>query len=1043
MATPWLSISAQEPAATQPANNPQEAAVIESLVTKVEFENNGTGVRLTKGRIRVQSDAGAQQWGVLVTQYQQANESVEIKSVSVHKAGGTVIVTPPENIQDMPADVTRVAPFYSDLREKQVAVKGLGSGDTLEYEILIRVHTPLIPGQFWLNYDFVDDGIALAEELEVSFPSQRQVKVKSLKVEPAISEEGNRRVYRWKTANLESKTQDKETPATSKTEVPPFDVQISTFQSWEEVGRWYAGLQQDRVQPSPEIRAKALELTRDAGDDEAKIRQIYSYVATKFRYIGIAFGIGRYQPHSAGEILDNQYGDCKDKHTLLASLLQALGVKAYPALINSSRKIDTDVPSPGQFDHVITAIPRGPGFIWLDTTTEIAPFGFLTYNLRDKQALVMPEDQPPRPMKTPAEIPVPSIVKFKINAELSDAGTLEGKIERSARGDAEVMLRAAFRRIPQSKWKDLVQTISYASGFGGSVDNVTASVPEETDEPFRFAYNYTRKDYPDWANKRLTMPCPFFGLPAPKEQEEGKGAQEPLEMGPPIEVQYEGEVKLPQGYSPQLPEPANLEEDFAEYHSTYAAEDGAIVAHRRLVIKVHEIPPERLEAYRKFRDAANEDERRFIELTSESAAAEPAKLDPEATRLFMEVGQAIQRRDVRAAIDLLKQVLDVDPDYPRAWVGLGAAYMMTGEVDKGLEALRKEVDLHPSDPFSYKSLGYALMSLRRTEEAIPVWRELRKIDPQDRDAPANLGGALVDLGRYDEAVKELEVAADLNPTSAQIQAELGHAYLYAGNSDKAAAAYEKAVEAEPSANLLNTIAYTLADKNEQLPTALRFAERATIAQEKKTEDLRLDRLQTSDLSAIDLLGMIWDTLGWVYFRQGELEQAEKYVHAGWSLQQHPIQADHLGQIYERQQKKQAAIRAYAWALAGSETMAKSRECLLRLAGNKARAEAAIQDARSELSAIRTVKLKPIMSKQATAEFFVLLSPGPKVEEVKFISGDEGLRKATEALAAAKYDVLFPNDHPIRIVRRGILMCHSGATGCEFVLYPTDSVRSVN
>ena len=66
---------------------------------------------------------------------------------------------------------------------------------------------------------------------------------------------------------------------------------------------------------------------------------------TEFRYIGIAFGVERYQPHFAAEVLANQYGDCKDKHTLLASLLNAAGIKAYPALISTERDIDAEMPS--------------------------------------------------------------------------------------------------------------------------------------------------------------------------------------------------------------------------------------------------------------------------------------------------------------------------------------------------------------------------------------------------------------------------------------------------------------------------------------------------------------------------------------------------------------------------------------------------------------------------------------------------------------------------------------------------------------------------
>jgi transglutaminase-like putative cysteine protease len=154
------------------------------------------------------------------------------------------------------------------------------------------------------------------------------------------------------------------------------------------------------VKPTPEITAKAAELTKNAPNDEAKLHALYSYVSTQFHYIGVAFGIGRYQPHSAAEVLANQYGDCKDKHTLLASLLAAVGIPAYPALISTSREVDGDVPSPGQFDHVITFVPREAGPVWLDTTTEVGPYQYLASPLRDKHALAIWKDKPPALVNT-------------------------------------------------------------------------------------------------------------------------------------------------------------------------------------------------------------------------------------------------------------------------------------------------------------------------------------------------------------------------------------------------------------------------------------------------------------------------------------------------------------------------------------------------------------------------------------------------------------------------------------------------------------------
>jgi transglutaminase-like putative cysteine protease len=430
----FLSISAlragaQTPAAATPPDNSKESAIYESLRTALRFENDGTATRETTGQVRIQSEAGVQAYGLLTFGYSSASEQIDISYVRVRKADGTVITTPADDIQDMAAEITRQAPMYSDYREKHVAVKGLGIGDMLEYDVKTQVRTPLVPGQFWFDYAFNKDAIVLDEQLEVNLPKDRFVNVKSTDIKPTIKDEGARRIYLWKSSNTKRKPDGEEPPA----EIPPPPVQISTFRTWEEVGRWWDTLEQERVAPTPEIRAKAAELTKDAKTDADKLNAIYHYVATRFRYISISFGVGRYQPHAASEVLNNAYGDCKDKHTLLASLLDAVGITAYPALINASRKIDPDVPSPGQFNHVITAVVRGTELAWVDTTTEIAPIEWLIPVLRDKQALIVPATKPATLLKTPAGSPIKNSLSFDIEGKLDEAGTLDANVKRSDR----------------------------------------------------------------------------------------------------------------------------------------------------------------------------------------------------------------------------------------------------------------------------------------------------------------------------------------------------------------------------------------------------------------------------------------------------------------------------------------------------------------------------------------------------------------------------------------------------------------------------------
>ena len=213
----------------------------------------------------------------------------------------------------------------------------------------------------------------------------------SRELQARVKDENSRRTYTWENREPQAPANDTQAP---KREGRQPSVQITTFRSWEEVGHWYAELQGRQSVVTPEIRAKVAELTRGLKDNDDKIRVLYNFVSTRFHYVSLSFGIGRYQPHAADEVLANGYGDCKDKHTLLAALLRAAGYDAWSALISSFRDIDPDVPSPGQFDHVITAVPRGSSLVWLDTTAEVAPFALLLPNLRDKQALVIPNEKP-------------------------------------------------------------------------------------------------------------------------------------------------------------------------------------------------------------------------------------------------------------------------------------------------------------------------------------------------------------------------------------------------------------------------------------------------------------------------------------------------------------------------------------------------------------------------------------------------------------------------------------------------------------------------
>jgi len=1049
--------SAQTSAPTQRFDYAKEALVIEHYVTRATFQGDGNSVRETSAVLHVQAEAAMQSLAVLRFQYNGSYETVDIDYVRVRKPDGTVVVTPAYNTQEMPADVTRVAPLYSDVREKHVTVKALGVGDTLEYLVRYRTLKPEVPGQFWFEYSFTKDVIVKDEELDITIPRDKYAKVSSPEFKPQINDENTSRTYTWKSTNLVREDTTEQGP---KRYQPNPSVQVTTFRTWDDVGRWYGDLQKTQIVITPGIQAKAAELTKGLTTDDDRIRALYKFVSTRMHYISLSFGIGRYQPHVAEEVLENEYGDCKDKHTLVAALLKAAGYDAWPALISSSRKLDPDVPSPAQFDHVITVVPRSNNVLWLDTTPEVAPFGLLLTNLRDKQALVISAGKVASLQTTPASPPFPAVQSFTAEGELDASGVFTAHVQRSVRGDAEVIFRLGFRQVPQPQWKELMQRISYASGFGGDVSAATASAPDDTDKPFEFSYDYKRKDYSDWGNRRITPPFPPFGIEVGDNDD--KKPSEPLLLGAPGEVVYRANVKLPPGSKPSLPKQVDVsDDDFAEYHATYKLEHNVLIAERRFVIKKPEVALASWDQYRKFRKAVMDDENQYIDLnlTGETAAdassGSSSPADPELARIFHEGYEALQKRDITTAEEDFRKILARDPKFPNAHGYAGIIDTMRKRMDEGIGELLKEEEINPKEPFWYRTLGSIYARVKREDDAIDQWRKLLQVDPKNREAAAVLGKVLTRKKRYAEAVQVLEGATAQSPDSPTLQASLGYAYLDTKQTDKAEAALKKAVELDPSPAMLNDVAYSAADSGSFLDLARQWAERAVSQLEAETAKITLSGLQVEDLRRVNFLAKYWDTLGWVYFRMSDLPNAEKYLRAAWVLGQSPVAGDHLGQVYEHEGKRKEAAHMYELAYAEVDAGAEAADRYKKLTGNNLidattptlsrRPNSTTAPTPSwpgeELSRMRTVKLPTITSKAVSGEFFVLLSPGGKVDDAKFIGGSESLRNAGPRFAAMKFPVEFPGPGPARIVRRGILMC--GVAGCEFTLLLPDSVQSLN
>jgi transglutaminase-like putative cysteine protease/Flp pilus assembly protein TadD len=1049
-AAPSSSQPSSQPTQNRPAQkttNADESAVFERILNRIRFENDGTEVSETEAVVRIQSQAGVEEFGQLVFGYSSATEKLQVEYVRARKPDGHAVVTPDSTAQDFAPDVLREAPMYSDYRQRHISVAALQPGDTLEYKTVTTVITPLATGNFWYEYTF-PKGVAVNEDrLEIDIPKAREVKLKSPAHKPEIQDTGDRRVYSWVVKDIRpDRDKEKEKDKDEDENAGP-DVQLTTFTDWKQVAEWYAQLQGKRMAVDERVRKKADELTKDAGTPTEKARRLYDFVARNVRYVSISLGIGRYQPHSASDVLQNGYGDCKDKHTLFSAMLRAEGIQSYPVLIDSSRQLDADIPSPTQFDHVITAarLGTGPELTWLDTTPEVTPFGLILYQLRNKQAVLASHDSEGGLRRTPEESPVKTFMHFTLDGSFTEFGALDATLEVIAQGDRDWPMRAGFRRVSQAQWKDLVKALSASWGLPGDVNDVQVDPIEDTSRPFHLKYRLHEDTYFIVPSANINFrPIPPLGLPAIRTSEKSTN---PLNIGPAGETDYRVRLQFPATFTVHTPTAVKMSRDYGEYSSSYALNKGLLEGERKLVVKMNEVAASRRSDYESFRNAAHSDENQLLSctiLTPAGQGAQVARMEGTPQELLKAGMRASQSKDYRRAVDLLKRAVDADPTLATTgmedgWYDLGLAYAAANNHTEAIAAFRKQLEVGANHRRANGDLAVELQLAGKTDEAIAAYRKQLEQTPYDKTTLKNLGMLLAQSKHDADARTELEAAAALPPDDPQVKMALAQVYGRLGENVKAQELMKGLTGSATGDSTQDIFASALKDDTDPAQTE-NDAQQILYDIGGQFDSGEFDRLGPGAFSAMKLVALAWARMGWAKYHHGENLAAMQFLSSAWLLSQSGTVANRLGQALEKQGQPEKARHMYALAVAaGGSEVQDSRARLVKLAGDPGvagkNADKEIELAQSELVQARTVKLAAITSKPVSARFNLVFDSSPRPERAEFVDGDDNLRDAAGQLRERDFPVRFPDVSSVKIVRRGLLSC--GASGCSIELLPIE------
>jgi hypothetical protein len=615
----------QQNADNKPASTAaQTPAQIELLETHIRFGQDGATRKEVHARVRINTELGTRQFARLNFDYNRAFESVEIPLARItHARGGTADILP-SAVTDQPNPAVVNASAYQDIRRKTVRILGLQPTDMLEYRVVTTTHSPLAP-DFYLFHTFAKDAIVTQEQFELDLPSSRPVQ---LRVNPATppSYEGktgegseSRVIRRW-----EYRWNSPEGKAKSSQDVSAEpDLALSTFTSWKQLSARLGEKFDAPETLAPEVIAKSNDLTKSREKPEEKLEAIYDFVSQQITTVELALESNGFRPRLPAETLSSGQATPEDKMVLFSALTRAAKMPAIVAFAGAPDNADKLLPRPSLFSHALVwsgTGKEGPG-LWLDPSTEVAPFRMIGANLRGKSAfLLLPdtkENSSLSPWLTvPDDLPFAATQQVNVDAALATDGQLNAKVHYSLRGDNELLLRVAFHQTVKDKWRDLAQLLSISDGFRGQVTNVNASDPSNTRQPFSVDYEIVMPKFVDWSKKPVRIPAllPQLGLPDASTTVISGAAASPIDLGTPLDVDTRVTLQLPPGTTARTPTGTSVERDYATYVSKYTPQgpDSAgkltLTASRHIHFLLREVPASRVTDYKAFVHAVQNDE---------------------------------------------------------------------------------------------------------------------------------------------------------------------------------------------------------------------------------------------------------------------------------------------------------------------------------------------------------------------------------------------------------------------------------------------------
>jgi transglutaminase-like putative cysteine protease/tetratricopeptide (TPR) repeat protein len=358
--------------------------------TAVRVHENGLAERFVQRLVHARTERAARDSREVSVRFEPGRQEVEIRKARILRRSGSAGIEVSEATGRDEEELSE--PWYGlyyDTRAAVVTFENLRAGDVVEVQ-----YTVVDVGHRNEFADYFGDFEMIADvwptrrwEYTLIAPATRAFYFNQPRltgIGPEKETRGRDVLYKFAAKNIPRVESEPAMPGLA--EVAPY-LHVSTYRSWEDVGRWYWNLVAEQMQDDGTLRKAAAQAVLGLRTTADKVKAIHRLVVSGTRYVGLEFGIHGYKPYPSTQVYERRFGDCKDKATLLVTLLGIVGIDADLVLLRTRRggRIDEAPASLAVFDHAIAYVPALD--LYVDGTAEFSGLAELPAEDQDTMAL--------------------------------------------------------------------------------------------------------------------------------------------------------------------------------------------------------------------------------------------------------------------------------------------------------------------------------------------------------------------------------------------------------------------------------------------------------------------------------------------------------------------------------------------------------------------------------------------------------------------------------------------------------------------------------